>query len=79
MVKKSIGRYSVEGVLSFLKGCDVFSMGRNNDDTTFFFASYTESPLAYTKLSCYLPWVAEEFGLYLIEAKLFCDPRRVII
>jgi len=27
------------------------------------FTSYSESPLAFTKLSCYLPWVAEQFGL----------------
>ena len=64
MVKNSLDRYSVEGVLSFLKGCDVFSMGeRRNDRTKFDFTSYTESPLAYTKLSCYLPWVAEQYGL----------------
>ena len=38
-------------------------MRGNNEKTKFEFVSYTESPLAYTKLSCYLPWVAEQFGL----------------
>ena len=64
MVKNTLGRYYIEGVLSFLKGCDQFDM-RSQDDkkTKFELLSYTESPLAYTKLSCFLPWVAEQFGL----------------
>ena len=64
MVKNSLGRYSIEGVLSFLKGCESFSMGAINDEKTkFAFESYTENPLAYAKISCYLPWVAQQFGL----------------
>ena len=35
----------------------------NENKTRFVFSSYTESPLAYTKMSCYLPWIAEQFGL----------------
>jgi len=42
-------RFLVEGILSFVKGrgCDIFS---NN-------------PSAYTKLSCYLPWIANQYGM----------------
>ena len=57
-------RFYVEGVLSFLKGCDAFSMGPGKEEKTKFeFVSFTESPLAYTKMSCFLPWVAKQFGL----------------
>jgi len=64
MVKDNLGRFTIQGVLSFLGGCDTFFMGPANEDRTAFqFASSSESPLAYTKLSCFLPWVAEQFGL----------------
>ena len=81
MVKDSVGRYSIRGILSFHRGCDQFMMGaeqdqnenenkeqdedenenkeqdenENENKTRFVFSSYTESPLAYTKLSLYLP------------------------
>jgi len=49
MVQDEYQRFFAEGILSFVKGrgCDVFS---NN-------------PSVYTKLSCFLPWVAEQYGL----------------
>jgi len=49
MVQDEYERFFAEGILSFVKGrgCDVFS---NN-------------PNVYTKLSCFLPWVAEQYGL----------------
>lgn len=62
MVKSSQGRYYIEGVLSFMKGCDEFSMGAI-DEANFVFTSRLENPLAYTKLSCYMSWVTEKFGL----------------
>ena len=61
MVKNSQGRYYIEGVLSFMKGCDQFAMGAN--EAKFVITSRLENPLAYTKLSCYMSWVAEQFGL----------------
>ena len=36
----------------------------DTNKTVFRFQSISENPLAYTKLSCYLPWVAEQFGLF---------------
>ena len=64
MVKNSDDRYYIEGTLSFLKGCDQFAIGaRDTSRTKFNLLSNTESPLAYTKLSCHLKWVAEQFGL----------------
>ena len=35
----------------------------NIDGSAFKFLSRREYPLAYTKLSCFLPWVADQFGL----------------
>ena len=58
-------RLYVEGLLSFVKGCDnlnffqTFSFGRNN----WGLVQSNGNPLAYTKLSCFLPWVAQQYGL----------------
>jgi hypothetical protein len=56
-------RYYVEGILSFVKGCDTFTFGSNQDKTGFQLTQFSENPAAYTKLSCFLPWVAQQYGL----------------
>ena len=57
-------RFYIEGILSFVKGCDTFSMGPSNDDNTEFqLTQFTENPGTYTRLSCFLPWVASQYGL----------------
>ena len=57
-------RYFVEGILSFVKGCDTFFFGASNTDRTGFqLTQLSENPVAYTKLSCFLPWVAQQYGL----------------
>merc|ERR550532_3296344 len=64
-------RYYIEGILSFLKSCERFTMEQTNtdtDDPIFSFDSFTESPIAYTKVSCFLPWIAQQFGLYFPPA-----------
>ena len=54
MVKDSSDdRLYVEGLLSFVKGCEI----RVGDSVLH------ENPVTYTKLSCFLPWVAEQYGL----------------
>jgi len=64
MVNDGNGRYTIGGMLSFLKGCDLFLISkRDYAGTKFELFSKTRNPLAYTKLSCYLPWVADQFGL----------------
>ena len=49
MVKNVFHRFYVEGIASFVKGrgCDL----------------YSNNPTAYTKLSCFLPWIADQFGM----------------
>ena len=69
MVEKKNGRYYMEGLLSYLKGCERFNLDQGPIDKTkspFSFSALeqiSENPLAYTKLSCFLPWVASQFGL----------------
>jgi len=67
MVERGDGdrlRFSIEGILSFVKGCDVFTFGTT--DTTKKNAQLnqqTENPTTYTKLFCFLPWIAEKYGM----------------
>jgi len=58
-------RFFIEGILSFVKGCEQFSIGPSTEDgtTAFQLLQNSENPAAYTKLSCFLPWVAEQYGL----------------
>merc|ERR1719278_379565 len=57
-------RYFIEGVLSFVKGCEQFVFGaRNANRTIFNLLQNSENPAAYAKLSCHLPWIAEQYGL----------------
>ena len=58
-------RYFIEGILSFVKGCEQLSFGAINDERTKFrLIQNSENPAAYAKLSCHLPWVAKQYGLY---------------
>ena len=59
-------KYHIEGILSFVKGCDQFSIGPQptiDGRTEFQMFQLSENPAAYTKLSCFLPWVAKQYGL----------------
>ena len=72
-------RFKTEGILSFIKGCTAFAFGRfvdffATDFNTFQEVEETDSqanvvvqisdnPLAYTRLHCYLPWIAEQYDL----------------
>ena len=49
MVQDKIGRFFAQGLLSFVKGrgCDI----------------YSNNPSAYTKLSCFLPWIAKQYEM----------------
>ena len=61
---KSPGRYHIEGVLSFVKGCDSLrSIQKPPSEDDWRLIQTNENPMAYTKSSCFLPWVAEQYGL----------------
>jgi hypothetical protein len=56
-------RFYAEGFLSFVKGCDGFRFGTWYSNSSWGLGQYSENPAVYTKLSCYLPWIAREYGM----------------
>ena len=56
------GKLHAEGILSFVKGCDTFTIGPV-DETSWQMTRISETPAAYLQLSCFLPWVAAQYGL----------------
>jgi len=72
MVRQDGGqeRFYIEGILSFLKSCERFRLESteraepDREQIRFIFDSFAESPIAYTKISCFLPWVAQQYGYY---------------
>lgn len=75
----SYNRVTTEGILSFIKGCAAFAFGKYEDffavdiNTLFTFEEteteanvqiqISDNPLVYTRLHCYLPWIAEQYNL----------------
>jgi len=57
-------RLFINGVLSFVKGCEFFYIGPFDDERTRWqIGQRTLNPVAYTTLSCFLPWVAKMYGM----------------
>ena len=54
-------RYYAEGILSFVKGCNVFTFGAISENK-WTLNQQSENPSTYTKLSCFLPWVAKQYN-----------------
>ena len=47
-----------------MKGCDVFTFGTTNSEKgNAQLNQQTENPSTYTKLSCFLPWIAEQYDM----------------
>ena len=73
-------RYIVAGILSFIKGCSVFSYqtlynpenGEKVDDTGYL-NQESLNPSVYLKLSCFLPWIAQQYNMEY-EADDIIDP-----
>ena len=57
MVKDEGGRFSIVGVNSFLKGCSLFSFTNTS------LKQFSENPIVYSRLSCFLPWIAEQYNM----------------
>ena len=53
---------SVVGIASFVKGCDWFRI-TNNAPQSWILEARNFKPLVFTKLTCFLPWVAQQYGL----------------
>ena len=61
-------RKYIEGILSFTKGCSLFDLWKEDDfrgtgRSTSYLEQESENPSVYTKLSCYLPWIAEQYNM----------------
>ena len=60
-------RFEVDGILSFIKGCRIFLFGAAPASAQFStfnsLEQRSDNPSVYTKLSCFLPWVAQQYNL----------------
>ena len=61
-------RFEIDGILSFIKGCRIFLFGETTPSSAQFSTFNTleqssDNPSVYTKLSCFLPWVAQQYNL----------------
>ena len=77
--KRDSPRFYTEGVLSFVKGCTLQRYGYTADQLSgdgspsFLIQMASVNPAAYTKLSCYLPWIAQQYDLDYTTTEL--DPK----
>ena len=62
MVEDDEGRFSAVGVNSFIKGCSVFQFIKKRPDRTIL-RQVSENPSVYSRLSCFLPWIAQKYGM----------------
>ena len=87
----SNNRFHTKGLLSFSKGCKSFDFGEIQNanigqvssvhdiglnSTRYTLTQISINPSVYTRLSCYLPWIADQYGLELsseIEKDDDCD------
>ena len=80
-------KFVMTGLLSFVKGCTSFiysglqglGVFRSPRVSRPYYESLTQeslNPLVYTKISCYLPWIAEQYGMEY-EAEADDDPECV--
>ena len=57
------GKYSIVGTMSFIKGCSQFSYNKLVDYPLSNLTQRSTNPLVYSKLSCFLPWIAEQYNM----------------
>ena len=76
MKKNDGGRFEAEGILSFIKGCGVFAFydnifdlaPRHHSRRTNSLYQVSNNPSVYTKISCFLPWIAKQYDLEYKES-----------
>ena len=52
----------IEGLLSYIKGCELLSVSAPAGSANLLFQE-SQNPNVYTKLSCFLPWIAEQYNM----------------
>ena len=63
MTENKDRKYEAEGILSFIKGCDDLFFGQSESGSNWKLFQYSTSPTVYTKLYCFLPWIADQYDL----------------
>ena len=68
MKENSEGRFEATGILSFIKGCRIFRFADNLQNYPVFerhniLDQRSSNPSVYTKISCFLPWIADQYDL----------------
>jgi len=55
-------QFVVEGIQSFIKGCSAVTFV---EEETFYsyLEQFSENPSVYTKISCFLPWIAAQYNM----------------
>ena len=67
-------RYTANGLLSFIKGCSAFTYLQATPMYNWdLLTQESLNPSVYTKLSCYLPWIAQQYNMEY-EANDIIDP-----
>merc|ERR1719225_1188435 len=63
-VNSSSSRVYIEGLLSYIKGCTLLAVSEPAEQAgTSLLFQESANPNVYTKLSCFLPWIAEQYGM----------------
>ena len=62
MVRDQEQRYVAAGIKSFIKGCSSFYFAEFSS-TLSLLDQNSENPAVYTRVSCYLPWVAAQYNM----------------
>ena len=52
----------MEGLLSYMKGCTLFRVSEATSGSAGLYQS-SQNPNVYTKLSCFLPWIADQYRM----------------
>lgn len=62
MVKDERSKFVAEGIQSFIKGCSAVTF-LERSATYSYLEQFSENPSVYSKLSCYLPWIATQYNM----------------
>ena len=68
LMNEKSGRFEVDGILSFIKGCRMFVFNEVEPSSEQFSSwnsldQRSNNPSVYTKLNCFLPWIAQQYNL----------------
>ena len=63
MVEDEEGRFAALGLNSFIKGCSTFTYRSAAVQQGNYLRQFSENPTVYSRLICYLSWIAEQYGM----------------